>query len=154
MEIERRERVCPSERIGSRAGPPTTVQELSLAGNCLTSLPPEIGRLTSLKRLQLAGVMNLFACIPLILEGSSALSPHHRGTATPPRSANMRKQPADRGPLLTPSSHPPSSRSVHAQATFCQRSPPSWAGSPAWRASGWAATCWPHCPPHSAPWLH
>jgi len=31
------------------------LEELSLAGNCLTSLPEDIGRLTSLKRLQLAG---------------------------------------------------------------------------------------------------
>lgn len=37
-------------------------QELSLAGNNLARLPPDIGRLTALRRLQLSG--NLFESLP------------------------------------------------------------------------------------------
>jgi Leucine rich repeat len=38
------------------------LQQLSLAGNNLTHLPPGIGRLTALQRLQLSG--NLFESLP------------------------------------------------------------------------------------------
>ncbi len=38
------------------------MQQLSLAGNNLTHLPPGIGRLTALQKLQLSG--NLFETVP------------------------------------------------------------------------------------------
>ena len=71
------------------------LQQLSLAGNNLTHLPPGIGRLTALQRLQLSG--NLFetmpeeigqlsmlqvrACAGLYIHCSTQLQP----TATPER---------------------------------------------------------------------
>ena len=39
------------------------LQELSLAGNCLSEIPPAIGRLTSLRKLQLAGARPHNACV-------------------------------------------------------------------------------------------
>ena len=89
------------------------MQELSLAGNCLSSLPAEIGRLTSLKRLQLAGMISLF-----ILEGNPPIVEEFPRFPLFPLFPLRTRAKATRWPLCPPHSAPCLPACLPAKATF------------------------------------